>query len=231
MFTTSTVTDAIEFVSVSPDSQETPQMVRAAEERLLLTRLGDGDLAAFWQLWEAYQGYLYARCLQWMGGDVVEAEDALSNVMLKVYERLPSYACEISNLRAWLIRVTHNLCVDMQRSRARQPIGLEHLDAVHVSRQETVGHVPEAPEHAILWREIRGCLRHSFNDLPPHLREPLRLRVILEMPYQDIAKQLTLTNDNARKRVQQARHLLRQRFRRHVYGRKPMKTHLRGSLK
>ncbi len=83
------------------------------EELILLKRLSLGDDNAFWQLWQQHQKYLYHRCLSWMGGNPIEAEEALSLAMLKARDKLPNSANKITNFRAWLTRLTHNLCVDV----------------------------------------------------------------------------------------------------------------------
>lgn len=199
---------------------DTPPIGQSTTEQQLLDRVAAGDMAALWPLWERYHDYLYDRCLQWMGGDPTEAEDMLSNAMLKVYEHLPRRAHNITNLKAWLIRVTHNLCVDVQRSRARHPTGTEYLDEMHVPAGETLGSTLASPEQIILWHEIHKCLWRSLDDLPPHLRESLELRILQEKPYPNIAAQLGISNANVHKRVQLARELLRKRLHRHLYGRK-----------
>ncbi|PON14601.1 RNA polymerase sigma factor [Candidatus Entotheonella serta] len=190
-----------------------------AKEQQLLQRIAAGECTALWQLWASYHDYLRDRCIRWMSGDPVEAEDALSTAMLKVYEHLPERAHEITNVKAWLIRVTHNLCVDMQRKRTRQPTAIEHLDELHVPSREAFGSPLGSPETLMIRQEIWDCLQRSLADLPPHLRESLQLRLEQEKAYPEIAAQLAISNANVRKRVQMARHLLRKRFYRHVYGR------------
>jgi len=54
-----------------------------------------------------------------MGGNPIDAEDALSRAMLKAWEKVQQFAGEIANLKAWLTRLTHNLCVDIHRERSR----------------------------------------------------------------------------------------------------------------
>lgn len=75
-------------------------------------RSGSDDFCAtFWQLWEQYRDYLYRCCIEWMGGNPTDAEDALSRAMLKAWEKVQNYAGEITNFKSWLTSLTHNLCV------------------------------------------------------------------------------------------------------------------------
>jgi DNA-directed RNA polymerase specialized sigma24 family protein len=54
-----------------------------------------------------------------MGGNSTEAEDALSMAMLKAREKLLKGAKVIENLKAWLTKLTYNLCLDILRQRDR----------------------------------------------------------------------------------------------------------------
>src|SRR5262245_21182758 len=88
--------------------------------RQLLCRVAEGNTLAFWMLWDLHKGHLYHLCMWQMGGVQEDAEDALSRAMLRALEKLPHNACKIGNFRAWLSRLTLNLCVDMHRERRRQ---------------------------------------------------------------------------------------------------------------
>ena len=65
--------------------------------------------------------------------------------------------------------------------------------------------VPEPPRGFV--RDLR--IRWALEDLPPNLRQPSILRFYHAMPYRDIATQLHLSPVNVRKRIQQARAILR----------------------
>lgn len=40
----------------------------------------------FWQLWKFYQEYFYKHCLNWMRGNSHDAEEAMSQAMLKAWK-------------------------------------------------------------------------------------------------------------------------------------------------
>jgi RNA polymerase sigma-70 factor (ECF subfamily) len=73
-----------------------------------------------------------------------------------------------------------------------------------------------SPEESLLSREMLGFVRHALEELPPRLREPFVLRFLKETAYREIAEQLAITTDNTRKRVQQARAMLRARLDRYL---------------
>ncbi len=186
----------------------------SAEEITLLKHLIQGNGAAFWPLWEQHRNDLYAICLLQLGGNPTEAEDALSRAMLKAWNKLPAHAAQIKNLRAWLSRLTYNLCVDIHRER-RPACKLECLDCV-LAQERDPRSQNASPEEISTWREISAHLHHAIRRLPLRLREPFMLRFLYDVAYQEIAEQLALSPDNVRKRIQQARVLLRKQLRPHV---------------
>jgi len=181
------------------------------ENRILRLYL-KGDSGAFWRLWELYRGFLFGICLKQMGGVREDAEDALSLAMLKAWDRLPEHASKIINIKAWLTRMTCNLCVDLHRERRRRVKNIERIEDMSAADHLAVAVAIESPEQRVLHREMNICVQRAFNDLPPRLRAPMMLHSFQAMPYRDIAEQLMLTNENVRKRIQHARVFLHERL-------------------
>lgn len=157
---------------------------------------------AFWHHWLEHRQMLYRCCVTWMGGDRYAAEDALSLAALKGRDKWLQQTAEIENPRAWLKRLVHNLCVDLHRHRGREA-KLDKLEAIADSR------AAESPETLLLRRELDKYIRGAISSLPLSLREPFILRCHRQLPYSEIARQLNLSNANARKRIQKARSHLR----------------------
>ncbi|HIK31168.1 MAG TPA: RNA polymerase sigma factor [Oscillatoriales cyanobacterium M59_W2019_021] len=183
-----------------------------ASDRILLQRLSTGDRAAFWLLWNQHRDYLYRRCLGWTGGNRTHAEEVLSQASLKAWAKLPGFAAQIANPKAWLIRLTYNLCVDWQRQRNRSAFGVENVEELTSSVTDAAISTFESPESMVLRREMGEEIRRAIDELPPRLRYPFVMRFCREMSYADIAQQLDLSNSNARKRIQQARSLLQKQL-------------------
>ena len=182
--------------------------------RQLLRSFSDGNAEAFWRLWDLHRGHLYRLCLWQMGGVREDAEEALSRAMLRALNKLPSNGHQIRNLQAWLSKLTLNLCVDLHRERGRLVRRLESLEDVWLSTDDLVLAAADSPEQSLLNREVVVYLCHAVNDLPLRLREPFVLRFFQEMAYRDIAERLILSTENVRKRIQQARQILRERLKR-----------------
>jgi RNA polymerase sigma factor (sigma-70 family) len=188
----------------------------AFHERTLLRSLDDGDDAAFWALWEQYQRHLYAVCLRQMNGAHFDAADAVSRAMLVAQSKLPSYAAHIENLEAWLTRLTCNICLDMHRERHRATQGRVNLDE-SIAVEDPALSCAQSPEDDYLACEVRKIVSSAINDLPAALRDAAHLRFVQETPYPVMARTLSITVENARKRVQQARAILRQRIKADLY--------------
>jgi RNA polymerase sigma factor (sigma-70 family) len=176
------------------------------------------DRPDFWQLWQQYRDYHYKRCLQWMGGNSDDAEESLSQSMLKAWNKWPDYADKISNPKAWLTRLIYNLCMDIHRERKRDAQKIENIDDIKFANHAAVTSNLESPESNIFRCEMRTHLHQVIEALPPRLRDPFILRYCQEKTYKDIAKQLTISEDNVYKRVQQARTILQNHLNKYLAG-------------
>ncbi len=98
------------------------------DEQILLMRLAWGDRTAFWQLWIRYQKQIYSCCHTRMRSNYDDTEYAFNRVMLKVWNRLPDVAEKITNLQAWLSRITNNICMEIYQQRQKIAQSIESID-------------------------------------------------------------------------------------------------------
>ncbi|NEP35530.1 MULTISPECIES: sigma-70 family RNA polymerase sigma factor [unclassified Moorena] len=185
------------------ENESTPAWVDS-----LLEKLSTGDRTAFWPLWEQYQDYLYHRCCSWMGGNRSQAQDALSEIMLKAWEKLPKFAAKITNLKGWLTKFAHNFCIDCHRENNSGAIGLENLEAIAVAEGNGLVTEFDTPGKIVEKRELLEVIRSALEDLPENQREVCLLHFEQELSYQEIAQRLDISNDSVRKRIQRAREKL-----------------------
>lgn len=162
----------------------------------------------FWAVWIEHQDYLFKQSLRFMSGNAADAEDALSQAMLKASQHFN--AAEIRNERAWLTRLVHNACMDQHRARRRQQRLAEEIlpdDAEEVPTLQP--QAPCAPDEALQLSQLFETLESHLRQLPVTLLEPLMLRVIEDKSYTEIAERMGLSNCAVRKRIQLARDHLR----------------------
>jgi RNA polymerase sigma-70 factor (ECF subfamily) len=168
---------------------------------------------AFWQQWQQYQDYLHRCCIKWMGGNPTDAEDALSRAMLKAWEKVQKYAGEITNFKAWVTRLTHNLCVDIHRERSRGANRVEDIEGYASGEEQGLIPSEDTPESAVETGEKRIVIRRAIDNLPPRLRETFILHYREELSYPEIAQRQEISYDNVCKRISQARKILQEELR------------------
>ena len=180
-------------------------------EQLLLERISQGDKSAFWQLWAQHKDYLYYQCLKKMGNNIDDAQEALSYSMLRAWEKLPTYALQITNVRAWLTRLSGNLCIDLHRTNSKTLNLPEEIDFIFCpDKIDTLG--IETPEANLLRNELNSVLFELISKLPNQLQAPFILRFCEHSSYKDISRRLNVSEVSIRKRIQGARALLRRKL-------------------
>ncbi|MEH6545619.1 MAG: RNA polymerase sigma factor [Sneathiella sp.] len=166
----------------------------------------------FWPAWNAHGEYLKRLSMIWMNVSAADAEDAFSEATIRAYEKYEFHADQISNERAWFARLLHNICIDKHRSNKRLKILCERvreINSVDFSIFETTN---LSPEGSLINDQLSEILLCAIRELPDRLQKPIILRLVQGEEYTDIAKLLLITNDNARKRVQQGRSALRRKL-------------------
>ena len=160
----------------------------------------------FWPLWIAQRDSLLRQCLKLMSGNMDDAQDALSEAMIKASVKFEDSMDEIRNHRAWLSRIAHNACIDLHRQNRRKADYHEETHSKEDNVLPGISRLEEtSPEQHALTGETYTHLERALNDLPEKLRRPLLMRCVQDQTYDEIAKSLGLSNCAVRKRVQLAR--------------------------
>jgi RNA polymerase sigma-70 factor (ECF subfamily) len=145
-----------------------------------------------------------------MSGNMDDAQDALSEAMVKASTKFEDSMDEIRNHRAWLSRIVHNACIDLHRQNRRKA---EYREETHGSADIpaspiTAPTIP-SPEESFLAGEQLDQLETALLAMQEKLRKPLLMRCVQDRSYDEIAEALGLSNCAVRKRVQLAREHLR----------------------
>jgi RNA polymerase sigma-70 factor (ECF subfamily) len=166
----------------------------------------------FWNLWENERQAFFGKCLKIMNGDVCEAEDALSAAMLKAWEKMNLYREKIINFKGWALRLTENVCLDHLRKHRRlvcydeipESLTPEEFDQGHFFMEST-------EKYQSLEALFEGIFEF-VHGLPRRLRDPALLRFLFSVSYRDMARRLHISEENARKRVQEVRSALKMKY-------------------
>src|SRR5688572_33502078 len=100
--------------SSAGDPSKLTEDVRAADLKLA-HRCGQGDMAAFSELYQAHAPRLYT-LVHRMTGSAQDAEDVLQDIFLQAHRKLGGFRGE-SSLGTWLYRLGVNQCLDFLRGR------------------------------------------------------------------------------------------------------------------
>lgn len=156
-----------------------------------------GELAAFGELVRRHQDFVYGAVLRVVKNTTL-AEDLTQECFLRAYRALPTFRGD-SKVRSWLYRIGTNLALNSV-TRAREV------------PTDILGEVLPAstgPAHEAELSELARAMRSAIDDLPDDLREPLVLREIQHLSYEEIANRLGLPLNTVRTRIFRARRALR----------------------
>ncbi|MBN1205584.1 MAG: sigma-70 family RNA polymerase sigma factor [Myxococcaceae bacterium] len=155
-------------------------------------------------------------CLRKLG-DAADAEDALASISITVFEKLPWVHDRILNLRAWLVQVAVNHCVDVQRRRQRYS-RLFMDEALGDEDAHWLASDAPTPDQRLLEHELWEITHSLIKALPPLLQEAADQHILKQLPYRQIADNLGVSQENVRKRIQKARDILWQQLYLHLDG-------------
>jgi len=176
------------------------------KEQALLHRLAASETRAFWQLFQQYRDYLFRCCLKWTKGNSTEAEDLLSQAMLKALEKAQKYAEKITHFKSWLTTLTRNFWIDLKR----RPYANQVEDIEVYAERENLGWlaVDDTPESALEREDKNRAIRAAIDELPTKMRETYHIHFYEELSHQEIVERQGISYPNVCKRISQARAIL-----------------------
>ncbi len=161
-----------------------------------------------------------------MSGRVENAEEAFSRAGMLAFEKYSQQEDKILNPHAWLFRLTYHVCIDLHRELRREGrwvvVDSEAVTASSIpiwSGQREVN-----PERGYLHHEKEEFLGGCIQELPLKLRSVMIPLLCQGRSYGEIADSLAISESTLRKRVQDARALMRQNLSTYLAGklRKPV---------
>lgn len=197
------------------------QRIRSSSQSVAPSILWDDTQdknSVFWQEWQTYQAHLYRCCLKWMNSNAIDAEEVLSQGMLKAWNEWQNSGSKIKYPKAWLTRIIHNICMDIHRKSRREALAIENIDDIKFEDYPAFASRVGFPELNILDRELRAYMHHEIESLPPKLRDSFVLYYCKDKSYKDIAKLFICSEENVRKCVRKARRILQRHLTKYLAG-------------
>lgn len=181
------------------------------EDASLLDRIARGDRSAFWAFWCRYHSDLFWTYHRLCKGNRQEIHDCLSGLCISLSEALPIYARSIVKCRTWLRRTAVNHFIDTHRAHQRHPILVGSLTEVACIADGSGAQEIADPERTNSDRALLLKVLDSLNGIRDiRMRRAAHMRFIEEQPYTAIAEALGVSEELARKWIQQVRAHLRQ---------------------
>ena len=169
----------------------------------LVARAREGDQEAFEELVRATYADTYTLAKR-LTGNEEDARDVVQESYLRAYRGLKRFRGD-AQFTTWLYRITANCANTHLGKRTRRRTEPLPDDVVLVDLDPDRD--PAARADASLLREK---LEGALEDLPPKLRSVVVLRDIYDMPHEEIAANLGISESAAKVRLHRARRKLRE---------------------
>lgn len=168
--------------------QDDVRLVRQAQQ---------GDRAAFSELFARYHApvlnYVYHQL-----GDRAAAEDVAQDAFVRAHQRLGQLGPPW-DFKSWVYRIASNLTVDHVRGQRRFVDLEEPPDLIEPPTTR------RPMERRLQQEETRQAVRRTLDALPTVYRQALILRELQALSYEETARALECSYDNARQLVHRAR--------------------------
>ena len=142
-------------------------MPERTTDELLLEKAGDGDQAAFLELYDRYREPIFRFAYRLLGS-VEIAEDVTHDCFLSLIRKPENYRPERASLKTYLYAAARNLALKHFRNQGRET-GMEEVS------EEPREAPSRGPLRRLLDEELATQVREAIFSLPPLQREALIL--------------------------------------------------------
>ncbi|MFD2674309.1 RNA polymerase sigma factor [Gulosibacter bifidus] len=172
-------------------------MTAPRTEAELLARAKQGDQLAFNELLTPYRNRLFAVCIR-TTGNRADAEDALQNALIAIWQNLPKFRGEAS-ISTWAFRIATNASLALLRKRREITVD----DEAEYVFEESDG-TDFAEDHA-----VKDRVQSALKTLSEDFRVALVLREFGDYTYEQIAEYQQVPVQTVRSRLNRARKQLK----------------------
>ncbi|ASA26590.1 RNA polymerase sigma factor [Paenibacillus donghaensis] len=163
-----------------------------------IRRIQAGEVHLYANIIAVYQNQIYKYCLRLLNNRE-EAEDAVQDIFLKVYEKIRYYQPKVKFI-SWLYKVSYNHCLNLLRKKRIQQ---------QVKR--ILGHerVAESAEQTVEKKIFSEPLAAALDTLTLEERNLLILRIFEEKTFEEIGDILSKNMEAVKKRYGRIRQKLK----------------------
>lgn len=164
-------------------------------EEQLIRQCQKADRKAQKMVYEKYAGKMLAVCKRYLRRQD-EAEDALLQAFLKVFQKIDLYKSQ-GSFEGWIRRIVVNECLNMIRSQKMLFVDIEAPQLAQTLDYETLNTQLEAED-----------LMNLLEKLPAGYRTVFNLYAIEGYSHQEIAELLQISEGTSKSQLSRARQLL-----------------------
>ena len=164
---------------LSQEESDIQELVRKAQK---------GDTEAFGKVYDHYFAPVYRYTAFRLPSDMVE--DLVADIFVQAWEKLHTYA-ERKNISfgAWLFRIARHKVIDTYRSQ-------RHFEEIpeEIPDEDAMNKADNAIKHKDLLSQVRSAM----DKIPKRYREILLLAYMAELPHDEIARVLRISEGSVR---------------------------------
>lgn len=144
----------------------------------LISRIALGDRGAFSKLYALTGPKLFGVCIRILK-DRVQAEDAIQEVYVKIWQRAGSFRPTGAAPMGWLVTIARNHCIDLARARAP--------DTVNVEEEYTLADPDPDPEASAIISSEGRRIDRCLDELDPGKAKAVVSAYVEGLSYQELA--------------------------------------------
>jgi RNA polymerase sigma-70 factor (ECF subfamily) len=183
-------------------------MVREIEDRTLMVRYRDGDVAAFETLYVRHKGSLYRFFLR-HGMSTDAAAELMQEVWMKIIKARDGYE-PTAKFTTYLYRLAHHCLID--RTRRSEHRMAQKTTETNVDVTGLPASARACPEADAIRDESVRRFREALTELPDEQREAFILKQEAGLSLADVAYVTGVSTETAKSRLRYAFDKLRQRL-------------------
>jgi RNA polymerase sigma-70 factor (ECF subfamily) len=184
--------------------EDSPPKREQTDESLMLLA-GRGDRAAFDEIVRRYSSRMVNVAYQ-MTGDAELAQDIAQETFYRAYRSASTYK-QIAKFSTWLYTIAINLCRNELRRRKHKFYSLEQMaerEEESSVRVDVVDNRAQSDREAER-KELGRLIEMAIGRLPEKFRQPLVLRDVEGLSYEETGKILNLPEGTVKSRINRAR--------------------------
>lgn len=194
-----------------PAMDEVQGQSSATADDVLISRSRAGQVSAFGQLVERYQGRLF-NAIHRMVGNTDDAQELTQDAFVRAFQGLRKFRGG-SGFYTWLFRIGMNLSINHRHRRQRmQLVPSDNLQGTQADSLAALAGGEDSASHRLEMQEEHQRVLAALEELEPSFRVVVVLRDIEGLDYAQIGKLLEVPVGTVKSRLSRARLMLREKL-------------------